>query len=217
MKLKLFNATAHLRPAICRQCRRDGSNYAVPTHFRVVLLDGMASQVPVLEPQTLLEDPTGLVKSSPQGARPYLEQLELQIRYRRALELRLNSRLQGLESKVSDLESALETLEFLHTDNTGELQLLGELETRFELCDGVYARAVIDRQSLKTVFLWLGAKTMVEFSCEEAKALLERNLDLARKSVRELKEQLNTVRSEIVTAEVNMSRLYNAEVELRRK
>jgi len=58
---------------------------------------------------------------------------------------------------------------------------------------------------------------MVEFSCEEAKALLERNLDLARKSVRELKEQLNTVRSEIVTAEVNMSRLYNAEVELRRK
>ncbi|KAF6003190.1 hypothetical protein CCYA_CCYA06G1733 [Cyanidiococcus yangmingshanensis] len=177
----------------------------------------MSAQVPILEPQTLLEDPAGLVQSSPQGATPFLERLETQIRYRRALEARLSARLETLAGKASELEAALRALDFLRGGVVADEKLPDEVDTRFELCEGVHVRASINRQSLRTVFLWLGAKTLVEFSLEEARALLERNLELARKTSEEVKEQLNSIRAEVVTAEVNMSRLYNAEVELRRK
>jgi prefoldin subunit 5 len=177
----------------------------------------MSEQVPILEPQSLLENPADLVQSSPRGAAPFLERLETQIRLRRAVEARLCARLETLDSKAAELETALRTLDVLQGGIAPDQMLADEVDVRFELCDGVHVRASVDYRSLKTVFLWLGAKTMVEFSLEEAKSLLERNLRLAQKTTKEVRNQLNTIRAEVVTAEVNMSRLYNAEVELRRK
>ena len=50
------------------------------------------------------------------------------------------------------------------------------IETKFELTDGVYAFGEIPEKTDK-VGLWLGADVMVEYTLEEAAALLKSNLE----------------------------------------
>jgi len=48
----------------------------------------------------------------------------------------------------------------------------------FLLTDTIWAKATVPRET-KTVCLWLGANTMVEFQFPEAKSLLTNNLENA--------------------------------------
>ncbi|TQE03211.1 hypothetical protein C1H46_011214 [Malus baccata] len=89
-----------------------------------------------------------------------------------------------------------------------------ELITDFEVSEGIYSRASID--DTDSVCLWLGANVMLEYSCEEATALLRKNLDNARASLEVLLADLQFLRDQVTITQVTIARVYNWDVHQRR-
>ena len=79
----------------------------------------------------------------------------------------------------------------------------------------MYAKAQVD-YTLGIVNLWLGANVMLEFTYEEAVEFLNKNLDRAAGELTQVSNDLAFVRDQIVTSEVNMSRIYNWDVRRKR-
>ncbi len=57
---------------------------------------------------------------------------------------------------------------------------------------------------------------MLEYPLDEAKALLAKNLSSARNNVASLSTDLEFLRDQITTTEVNMARVYNWDVQRRK-
>ena len=83
----------------------------------------------------------------------------------------------------------------------------GTIETKFLLSDQVYAKAEVPPTS--RVCLWLGANTMLEYDIDEAEELLVKNLGDAKSSLEKLEDDIDYLRDQITTTEVNMARIYN--------
>ena len=66
------------------------------------------------------------------------------------------------------------------------------------------------------VCLWIGASTMVEYSYDEAITLLTTQLEQTHAKISELNEDLACLRSNSITVEVNMARLFNHNVKLKK-
>jgi len=66
--------------------------------------------------------------------------------------------------------------------------------------------------SQDVVYLWIGANTMVEYSFDEAIELLEQQLRQFHFKIQELSEDLDDLRGNSITVEVNMARLFNFNV-----
>ena len=81
------------------------------------------------------------------------------------------------------------------------------METKFLLSDQVYAKAVVPPTS--RVCLWLGANTMLEYDIDEAEELLVKNLGDAKTGLATLEDDMDYLRDQITTTEVNMARIYN--------
>lgn len=64
--------------------------------------------------------------------------------------------------------------------------------------------------------MWIGAGTMVEYKFEEAVELLEKQLQQTKAKIEELQEDLYFLRGNSITVEVNMARLFNHSVKLRK-
>jgi hypothetical protein len=62
----------------------------------------------------------------------------------------------------------------------------------------------------------VGASTMVEYGYEEALALLETQLVQSHAKIAELQEDLYHLRGNSITVEVNMARLFNHSVKLKK-
>lgn len=90
-----------------------------------------------------------------------------------------------------------------------------EMTTNYNLCDTIYAKANVDTASRK-VYLWIGASTMVEYNYDEALALLEQQLQETKVKVEELMEDLYHLRGNSITVEVNMARIFNHSVKLKK-
>ena len=58
---------------------------------------------------------------------------------------------------------------------------------------------------------------MLEYDTPEAEALLSKNLDTAKNNLLQLQVDLDFLRDQITTTEVNMARVYNWDVKERRK
>lgn len=86
---------------------------------------------------------------------------------------------------------------------------------RYSLADNIYAKAELD-YSEGTVNLWLGANVMLEYTYEEAIEFLSKNEEKAKREFEDAKSDLGFVRDQIVTSEVNMSRIYNWDVRRKR-
>jgi prefoldin subunit 5 len=86
---------------------------------------------------------------------------------------------------------------------------------RYNLADQIFAKAEID-YSVGIVHLWLGANVMLEYTYEEAISFLDEKRQRAEKELENTSEDLSFVRDQIVTCEVNMSRMYNWDVRRRR-
>ena len=54
---------------------------------------------------------------------------------------------------------------------------------------------------------------MVEYSIEEAKKLLTKNLELGTKNLEQINEDIDFVNDQVVTTEVNMARTHNWKIE----
>lgn len=89
------------------------------------------------------------------------------------------------------------------------------MKTQFELHDTLYAHATIP--PVDHVNLWLGANVMMSYPLDEAIELLTQKLEGARKSKAKAREDLDFLRDQITTMEVNTARVHNWDVKRRRE
>lgn len=133
----------------------------------------------------------------------------------RYFEEKLVTSRQSLEEKIPEVERALKAVRVLQERNLRDGENDKEIETQFELSDGIYVRATIPPSP--SVCLWLGANVMVEYSHEEAIALLTKNLDSAKASLADTCKDIDYLRDQLNTTDVNLSRVYNHHVQNVRK
>mmetsp|Transcript_34502 Transcript_34502/g.33697 ORF Transcript_34502/g.33697 Transcript_34502/m.33697 type:complete len:128 (+) Transcript_34502:221-604(+) len=113
-----------------------------------------------------------------------------------------------LKLKLPDIKKTLETVKLLAAKHaTGEEQKQ-VVETNFLISDNIWARAKIPNNTGR-VGLWLGANAMIEYSFEESIGILEVNLDNAYKRIQQTDDDLNFLKDQITTTEVNIARIYN--------
>ncbi|KAJ2092606.1 Ubiquitin fusion degradation protein 4 [Coemansia sp. RSA 1813] len=124
-----------------------------------------------------------------------------------------NSKLQqraSLEQKIPEIEKSLDLVKYLSGKRGSE----EPVETLFEVNDTLYAHATIPPTD--TVNLWLGANVMLEYTLDEARELLSSKLGIAKTNLDEAIEDLEFLRDQITTMEVNTARVYNWDVKRRR-
>ena len=123
------------------------------------------------------------------------------------METHLLQRKSSLESKIPEISKTLEMVQFLESQDKN-------LCTQFELGDTLWANASIP--PCQNVNLWLGANVMLEYPIKEAKALLSDKLGSAKMSQRQVSEDLSFIKEQITTMEVNIARVYNYDVKMKR-
>ena len=127
------------------------------------------------------------------------------------IEMRLAASKANLKGKMPEIKKTLDVLKFLKLKSQGDEE---EYLSNFELAPNILAKAKLSK--VDSVCLWLGANVMMEFTFEEAETLLSGNLETATVNLSRVDEQLGFLRDQITTTEVNMARVYNHEVRMRR-
>lgn len=123
----------------------------------------------------------------------------------RFLEINLMQKRARLRNQLPDIQKSLEIIELLEKKET--------LDTQFLMSSQLYSRARIPPTD--KVCLWLGANVMLEYPLDEAKALLNKNLDTSMNNLQQLDKDLEFLRDQITTSEVNLARVYNWNVKRR--
>ncbi|KAI9206588.1 Prefoldin subunit-domain-containing protein [Polychytrium aggregatum] len=129
------------------------------------------------------------------------------------MEVHLLQRKKNLDNKLPEIKKTLDIVRFLVGKKETDPDT--PIETQFELNETLWASAKI--QPRGTVYLWLGANVMLEYSTEEASELLSEKYDTAGKRLLEVDEDLNFLREQITTMEVNTARVHNWDVKRRRE
>lgn len=119
---------------------------------------------------------------------------------------------ESLRVKTPDIKKTLEMVRMLKAKH----EKSEAMSANFLISDNVWAKATIPNETGK-VGLWLGANVMVEYDYDEAIKLLERNLTNAELRVKSTEEDLNFLKDQITTTEVNMARVYNQTVAIKQK
>ncbi|PRQ39490.1 putative prefoldin [Rosa chinensis] len=136
--------------------------------------------------------------------------LQERLQQYKMVEMKLQAQQRELLAKIPDIEKCLDVVATLQAKKgTGEA-----LITDFEISEGIYSRASIE--DTDSVCLWLGANVMLEYSCEEATALLRKNLDNAKASLEVLLADLQFLRDQVTITQVTIARVYNWDVHQRR-
>lgn len=117
--------------------------------------------------------------------------------------------IKQLKSRVPDIENTLRICRKLK-DTDEE-----EIDTHYQLNDTLFTKAVIKPNNDMKVGLWLGADVMLEYPVDEAIELLEKKLSDALSTLEVSNEDVEFLRENITTMEVNCARLYNWDVERR--
>ena len=138
---------------------------------------------------------------------------EWQERYQKykLMEAHLNRRRDEIKKKIPDITGTRELVEHI-IKKRDESE---DVETNFQLSDTVYANAVIKEPT--NVCLWLGANVMVEYPIDDAFQLLTENRDNAHVNLKSVDEDIQFLRDQITTTEVNIARIFNYDVMQRRK
>lgn len=89
------------------------------------------------------------------------------------------------------------------------------MDVDFLISEGIFVRGRA-REGLEHVSLWLGANTIVELTFEEALNLLKANLSNADSSLAQISEELAYIKDQKTTTEVNVARVYNHSLALKR-
>lgn len=125
------------------------------------------------------------------------------------MEYNLVNKRRRLKDQIPDLEHSLQMIEKLQTEKSDNK----DLETQFVLSDQVYAKAVI--APTDKVCLWLGANVMLEYTLDSAQELLTKNIQTAKVTLKCIEHDLDFLRDQFTTTEVNMARVYNWDVKRR--
>jgi len=113
-----------------------------------------------------------------------------------------------LQTRLPELRRTLEMIDRLVASPT--------MTTHFEVTSGMYAKAQISEKATG-VYLWLGANVMIEYSFDEAKQLMNKNVSTAEISLQALQGDADFVKEQMTVCEVNMARIVNYGVMLRKK
>ena len=111
----------------------------------------------------------------------------------------------NLLTKLPDIKKTLEMVAMLKSRYESDSK---ELTTNFLLSDNIWAKAKVPNETGK-VGLWLGANVMVEYNYEEAIKLLGKNLANAEQKIKETEQDIDFLKDQITTTEVNLARIYN--------
>lgn len=138
-----------------------------------------------------------------------LKRLDEQYQKYKFMELNLSQKKRRLKSQIPEIKQTLEVLKHMQKkkDSTDPM------DTMFLLADNLYAKASVPPTD--KVCLWLGANVMLEYDIDEARALLEKNLSTATRNLEGLEDDLDFLRDQFTTTEVNMARVYNWDVKRR--
>ncbi|KAK9136667.1 hypothetical protein Sjap_007261 [Stephania japonica] len=136
--------------------------------------------------------------------------LQERLQQYKLVEMKLLAQQRDLQAKIPDIEKCLDIVATLQAKKeTGEA-----LIADFEVSEGIYSRARIEDSS--SVCLWLGANVMLEYSCDEANTLLQKNLENAKASLEVLVADLQFLRDQVTITQVTIARVYNWDVHQRR-
>ncbi|KAH9408708.1 Prefoldin subunit 3 [Tyrophagus putrescentiae] len=140
-----------------------------------------------------------------------MDELRLKYKYMEQSQLAKKSKL---NNQVPDIQNNLEVLRTLK-DKYASLpfEKKADFETSYLLDSHVYSRAQITPGN--TVGLWLGANVMLEYPIEEAMSLLSKNLENAKKNLKQVELDLDFIKEQTTTTEVNLARIYNWDVRKR--
>ena len=125
------------------------------------------------------------------------------------MEAKLLQQKRSMIAKITEIEAALSTMDYLEEKDEDEVP------TTFELSDSAFVQATITKSD--NVLLWLGANVMVEYPRAEAKEMLTTNLTTAKQSLEDLKQHLDYLKDQITISEVNVARIHNYKVELQQE
>lgn len=129
----------------------------------------------------------------------------------KAYETNLSQKRVNFQQKIPEIEKSLALVKHLKRKSEAKETVV----TRYGMADTVYAKAELDVEA-GIVNLWLGANVMLEYTYDEAIALLSSKEELAKKEFDEITKDLAFTRNQIITAEVNISRIYNYDVRAKR-
>ncbi|KAF3336248.1 putative prefoldin subunit 3 [Carex littledalei] len=139
-----------------------------------------------------------------------LSLLQERLQQYKIVEMKLLAQQRDLQAKIPDIDKCLDIVATLQSKKgSGE-----PLITDYEVSEGIYSRARIEEAD--SVCLWLGANVMLEYSCDEANALLKKNLENAKASLEVLATDLQFLRDQETITQVTIARVYNWDVHQRR-
>nr|QBH72848.1 prefoldin subunit [Nicoletia phytophila] len=138
-----------------------------------------------------------------------LKRLDEQHSKYKFMELNLLAKKRRLKSQIPDLERSLEMIKLLKKHQESPT----DIETQFLLSEQVFMKAVLPPTD--KVCLWLGANVMLEYTLDDASKLLTKNIETARKNLGFVDHDLDFLRDQFTTTEVNMARVYNWDVKRR--
>lgn len=125
------------------------------------------------------------------------------------------STFKQLNQRLPDMEASLKMVQLLHDKKLDNLN--------YQLNDTLYTKAKIlnnddeNTNANPKVNLWLGADIMMEYSTDEAIELLNKRIKDSNDSLINCQDDLEFLRENITTMEVNCARLYNWDVQNRKK
>lgn len=126
-------------------------------------------------------------------------------------EQNLSQKRLTFQEKIPEIEKSLSLVNHLKKKKEDGESVI----TRYNLADMIHTKAELDC-SVGIVNLWLGANVMLEYTYDEAIELLSSKLESAKKEFGEVTNDLSFTRNQIITAEVNISRIYNWDVRMKR-
>lgn len=126
-------------------------------------------------------------------------------------ETSLEERKKLFNAKIPEIEKSFKLVTFLKSKEDSDDTLV----TRYNLADMIHAKAEVTSSGI--VHLWLGANVMLEYTYDEAIELLSTKLEKAKQDLKVVKENLSFVRNQIITTEVNISRIYNFDIRQKRE
>lgn len=122
-----------------------------------------------------------------------LQKFQEMIQKYRFMENHLLTRQSSISTKIPEISNSLELVKVV--------QLGKEISVDYELVETLYCRAKVKAEKVN---LWLGANVMLEYSVEEAIDLLSSKLGSAKTTLDQVKEDLEYIKEQITTMEVNM-------------
>ncbi len=139
------------------------------------------------------------------GNEPLVEEINVYYSKFKYMEAQIVKHSDGVKSKIPDIEKAIEAVEYLEKKNNSEES--ENMKVDFMVSNNLWAKAEVPKTS--TVALWLGADIMCEYTLDEAKVLLTKNLVNAKTTLSNNENDLDFIKDQITVCEVNIARVYN--------